>query len=170
MRAEDFYKYLYSIFENVTPLKGDCGTLCGGACCSESDAGSGMYLYPMEHKIYTPRPDWVKIYKTDFEYGDNHPVYMLSCPDRCDREIRPLACRIFPLVPYVKRGEKLQIIIDPRSRGLCPLYESGVDGEFIAAVARAAKILYAEPECREYLYAQSQLIDDYIKFYKPEGL
>lgn len=164
MKATDVYSYLYALFDDVTPQKTDCGRLCGGACCKESDAGSGMYLYPLEYKMYANKPSWAKIYKTDFTYGQGKKVYMLSCPDHCDRALRPLACRIFPLVPYVKKGERLRIIIDPRGASLCPLYKKGVSNEFSIAVTKAAKCLYAIKECREFLFAQSGLIDDFLSF------
>ena len=31
----------YRAIGHLTPLKSDCGRLCGAACCSESDAGEG---------------------------------------------------------------------------------------------------------------------------------
>lgn len=164
MKPEVFYSYVYSVLCDVTPLPEDCGKLCGGACCRESDEGSGMYLYPMEEKMYNPKPAWADISETDFEYGNGKKTLMLTCPDYCDRKLRPLACRIFPLVPYVKRGERPRVILDPRSASLCPLYNKGVDEKFSKGVWRVTKLLYAVPVCREYLYAQTELIDEYLKW------
>ena len=40
---------------DVTPLKMNCGKLCGGACCQPSpddDGENGMLLFPFEDEFY----------------------------------------------------------------------------------------------------------------------
>ncbi len=37
----------FDILGELTPLKADCGRLCGGACC-KGDAQTGMRLFPFE--------------------------------------------------------------------------------------------------------------------------
>ena len=41
-----------ALLSNLTPLKSDCGRLCGGACCQGDDA-TGMLLFPGEEALYT---------------------------------------------------------------------------------------------------------------------
>ena len=39
-----------ALLSNLTPLKSDCGRLCGGACCQGDDA-TGMLLFPGEEAL-----------------------------------------------------------------------------------------------------------------------
>ena len=69
-----------------TPLRSDCGQLCGAACCQpDEDGQGGMYLFPGEEALLPGAG------------GDFAPIY--TCDGRCAREERPLACRIFPITP-----------------------------------------------------------------------
>ena len=38
------------LLRELTPLKTDCGRLCGGACC-EGDEETGMLLFPGEDAL-----------------------------------------------------------------------------------------------------------------------
>lgn len=162
--AIDFYRYIYGILGTLTPLKADCGRLCSGACCAVTDEITGMYLFPFENEMYPAVPQWGKIYDTDFKYGENKYVDLFTCDGTCERSLRPLSCRIFPLVPYVHRGEKLSIIMDPRGKGLCPLASaadiSDLDKDFVKAVKRAMLICMQVRECREFIYALTESIDE----------
>ena len=95
MKAEKIYRYLYKLFDEVTPIKADCGQLCGGACC-KGDGDTGMYLFPFEECIYDGTENWLKICDSDF-YFNGKPVKIAICDGTCDRKKRPLSCRIFPL-------------------------------------------------------------------------
>ena len=69
-----------------TPLRSDCGQLCGAACCqADEDGQGGMYLFPGEEAL---------LHGEDSDFA---PIY--TCDGTCARENRPLACRIFPLTP-----------------------------------------------------------------------
>ena len=116
-----FYTKLYKMLENVTPLTVDCGQLCDGACCAVTDEITGMYLFPGEKVMYDPMPEWGELHDIDFTYDGGKSVDLFTCPGKCDRSLRPLSCRIFPLVPYAKRGGELEIRMDIRGRGMCPL-------------------------------------------------
>ena len=39
------------LLDALTPLKTDCGRLCGGACC-QGDETTGMLLFPGEDALY----------------------------------------------------------------------------------------------------------------------
>ncbi|MEG1472022.1 MAG: hypothetical protein RSD76_06230, partial [Clostridia bacterium] len=41
------------LLADVTPLKTNCGKLCGGACCQADESGeNGMLLFPFEETFY----------------------------------------------------------------------------------------------------------------------
>ena len=132
MDAVKLYLQLYSYLENKTPFSFDCGKICKKACCKSEYDDAGMYLFPREREVYTNLPKWARIEKSDFCY-DGECVDIFICNGTCSRDLRPLACRIFPLTPYVKDG-KLDVIIDPRGKGICPL--ANVSDEFCYAVKK----------------------------------
>ena len=137
------------ILEDITPMKGDCGRYCGGACCqSDEDGQGGMLLFPGEEKLYDPLPPGFSLSPND----DVLPgAWLLSCQGSCDRAQRPLSCRLFPLLP-TKTGTKM----DRRAWAVCPLMESGkagLRGDFVAAVQQAGQILYACPAHERLLQA-----------------
>jgi len=144
----------------ITPLRKDCGSFCGAACCQpdENDQG-GMILFPGEEQFYQ-RCDWATI--TESELLIHHqPLYLLTCDGQCKRAERPLACRIFPLTPYIK-ADRLQIILDVRAWPICPLMPSGVDGlsgEFVLAVQTAMHALWREDAHRAYMVELTRMID-----------
>lgn len=161
---EFFYKAIYKIIGDATPLCADCGKLCGNACCAVTDEITGMYLFPYENVMYEKMPDWGKIYDTDFTYGNESEVDLFTCTGTCERERRPLSCRIFPLVPYAHPGEDIKIIMDIRGRGMCPL-ASGADKEmlseeFVERVTRAMRLCMCNKETRDFICALTDSIDE----------
>lgn len=164
MKPETLYKMVYRLLEDVTPLPADCGKLCGGACCEDNEAGTGMYLYPFEINMFEEEPAWCTLTRTLERYNEKDHLILLECDGTCDRTLRPLACRIFPLAPYVKDG-KLSIVVDPRAKGLCPL-ATGIrmedyDPLFLENVEKVCRILYKFKECREFMEFQSRLMDEW---------
>lgn len=161
-----FYNAAANIIGDNTPLCVDCGKLCNNACCEVTDEITGMYLFPEEKKRWMIVPSWAKIYDTDFEYSDECFAKLFTCKGKCVRKMRPLACMIFPLVPYAHRGEKLQIIMDPRGRSMCPLVQAvkieELDPEFVKAVTRAMNMLMKVRECREFIYSLSKQLDEFL--------
>ena len=149
----------------VTPLKTDCGALCGAACCQDSpdpNETAGMLLFPGEAELYAHQGTWMELLPSALLF-DGQPVPLLACHLPCPRRHRPLACRIFPLVPFVKDG-KLTVRMDVRARPLCPLYDSGIAGldpDFVAAVKDALRILWADPVHREYLCLLTEHLKEY---------
>ena len=163
MKSTEFYKLVYSILADHTPLKGDCGKACNKACCEGDKDGDGMYLFPKEEDMYPTIPSWAAIFETDFEYKKGAFAPLFSCDGACDREKRPLSCRIFPLTPYITATGELKVIIDPRANGICPLsalHVSDFDPRFVSAVEMVGKVLIKNSETREFLYSFSRLIDE----------
>ena len=167
LSAKQFYTKLYKILENVTPLEIDCGKLCNGACCAVTDEVTGMYLFPGERVMYNPMPDWGEIQDIDFTYGEGKSVDFFTCEGKCDRSLRPLSCRIFPLAPHITKEGKLEIIMDVRGRGMCPLAtamkKEDLSPLFSERVEKAMKFCMLNPETREFIYALSDSIDEITK-------
>lgn len=162
--AIDFYRKIYSIIGEETPLTIDCGKLCDGACCAVTDEITGMYLFPHEEKMYEKLPAWAEIYDTDFTYSDGRETSLFTCTGKCERQLRPLSCRIFPLVPYAHRGEELKIVMDARGRGMCPLIAamnvSDLSFQFVKNVKKAMTLCMNIKEIREFIYALTDSIDE----------
>ena len=108
--SKQIIKSAYEMVGGMTPLKSDCGRLCGAACCSSEGY---MLLFPYEQELVGGD---FKIVRKELEgYG---PVDALYCDGECDRDVRPLSCRIFPLAPKFME-DKLFVRLDPRGRVVC---------------------------------------------------
>lgn len=172
MNVEYIYLQLYRLFDKSTPIKADCGRLCEKSCCKGDDGG--MYLFPGEEKVFELlKPDWAKIEKSDFCYkynGKTKNVPILFCNGNCDRYQRPLACRIFPLTPYINGGKKTEIIVDPRAKAICPLAKTfkteDFDGKFLGDIKKTFSVLMKSKEITEFMKEYSAYIDEYKRFFE----
>lgn len=137
----------YAAISDRTPMLTDCGALCESACCeSDEDGQGGVYLFPGEEAC-TGECDWGRIESDSFGA-------MLVCDDWCDRERRPLACRIFPLTPVKSAEGRWTVRMDARARAMCPLVRSGVKGlnpDFVRGVVKAIRIIASDPEGEAFL-------------------
>ena len=128
--------------KNVTPLKKDCGRVCGTRCCRPLEGEeTGMLLFPGEAEAYADREGWVVCHAAQ---GD-----IVVCPGTCDREERPLSCRLFPLLPLIGDDGAIRVVTDLRARAVCPLARQGksaLDPEFIDAVREAGELLAQSEE------------------------
>ncbi len=166
MHISEIYKSIYKYYGETTPLLVDCGKLCNGACCeSDDNEETGMYLFPGEEKLFYNNPDF-KIIPSEFEYGSKF-ANILICKGRCQRENRPLSCRIFPVIPYIKNNNT-KLIFDPRAKSVCPLTEltdfSQLDREFIRKTENVIRLLMKFSETRIFLESLTDILDDYLKF------
>ena len=138
-----------ALLESVTPLKRDCGRVCGVACCqSDEDGQGGMLLFPGEEALYDPLPPGFSMQQDD---GVLQGALLITCAGRCEREKRPLSCRLFPLLPSPEGA-----VLDQRAWAVCPLMESGIRGlnpDFVQAVNAAGALLYRHPGCAALLSA-----------------
>ena len=119
-----------------------------------------MELFPGEEKL--------------FEGDDNYQIIrkgnsvLIKCNGSCDRMNRPLACRLFPLFPFVEDvdGVKtLSVIRDPRGASICPIaHDEQVkfDREFVRAVRRAGMFLMKDKDCADYLEEMSDTLNDIL--------
>lgn len=134
------------LLRDVTPLKTDCGKVCGARCCRSLEGEeTGMLLFPGEEEEYRNREGW--------SLRQAAAGTLAVCPGRCARGERPLACRIFPLIPVIRDGE-VKAAADLRAAAVCPLLRQGIRGmdpEFREAVRQAGRLLAAEEEQRAFL-------------------
>lgn len=134
------------LLRDVTPLRTDCGLVCGGACCrSLPGEETGMLLFPGEAARYADRPGY-RVQST--AAGE-----LLICDGHCDREDRPLSCRLFPLLPVVRDGDA-RVAMDARARAVCPLAAHGVRGlseAFVETVRQAGRRLLTDEKQRAFL-------------------
>jgi len=145
------------LLENVTPLKTDCGRVCSGACCRSLEGEmTGMLLFPGEEDCYG-----------DAEGFSMQPVpggLLLICSGRCDRAQRPLACRLFPLLPLV-REDGIHVAVDARARAVCPLSRQGkeaLDPAFVAAVKQTGEMLMQDAAQAAFLRQLTQEHDELV--------
>lgn len=134
------------ILAEVTPLKTDCGKVCGARCCRSLEGEeTGMLLFPGEEAYYAGKPGWT--------LRRTASGMLLVCPGSCARDERPLACRIFPLLPVIREGE-VKVAADQRARAVCPLMKQGIRGmdpAFAEAVREAGKILMEDGAQRTFM-------------------
>ncbi len=154
---------------DITPLKSNCGRLCGGACCQSDDTGeNGMLLFPFEEEFYKKPVEGFA-----FHLADDDTLFRggkrLVCEGDCLREHRPLACRMFPLRIRLlgdELGERTQVLaeLDPRAWCCCPLLEQGglraMSADFIGAVQRAGEALIGNVYMLEALHNEQRLLDE----------
>ena len=127
---------------NVTPLKKDCGRVCGARCCRPLEGEeTGMLLFPGEAEAYAELEGWTVRHAAQ---GD-----IVVCPGTCNREERPLSCRFFPLLPLIGDDGAIRVVMDQRARAVCPLARQGksaLDPAFIDAVREAGELLAQSEE------------------------
>ncbi|MDO4548533.1 MAG: hypothetical protein Q4D04_10565 [Clostridia bacterium] len=128
---------------DLTPLKSDCGLMCGSACCRPDDDGQGgVMLLPTE-----VAGDWGHVVESD-------RCRVLVCDKMCERPSRPFLCRVFPLAPVLCKDGAWKARMDARSRAMCPIYRSGIAGldrVFVKAVERAFNILSKDAAMNDFL-------------------
>lgn len=123
---------------------------------------TGMYLFPGEAELLSPAD--FNIIPTALSLRTGVKILLAVCNGQCARSERPLACRIFPLTPYLTSDGRLTTIVDPRAMPLCPLTRpSGIkriQPKFIRAVEDVAHMLYDHEETRDFLQIVSGMIDE----------
>ncbi len=159
MKKENVIKSCYSVLRRVTPLNFDCGKICNGKCC-KGDEKTGMLLFPGEEKLIDPN---INIIET--ESGDKLAV----CDGTCDRNRRPLSCRIYPLFPIIyENNDKTVIKVVFDFRADCPLWEGKYDfnRRFVASVKRVGKYLLLNEETAAYYKDLSDMHKEQIELIK----
>ena len=142
------YKKSRRIIEDKTPLKKDCGLICGGACC-KGDSQTGMLLFPGE--------------ETTLDIIEKDGVRLAVCNGKCERHERPLSCMIFPFFPYITAEGRVKVIPDIRGYDVCPLVKNFADVKFdrsfLRRVREVGRLLMTDEDCREFMLETSREID-----------
>jgi len=154
------FRWAYARLSRVTPLVSDCGELCGKSCCKGLDGKAGMYLFPGEEALLSPDWDWLTLewhLVSEREFcpsweGRIERVGFVICRGVCPREQRPLACRLFPLVPE----PTLDVALDSDAALMCPIARYARIEEIDAGFVQACREVYG-------LLAQDPLVlDDFL--------
>ena len=151
MSAYEAVRDARELLVNLTPLKTDCGRLCQGACC-QGDEKTGMLLFPGEEAFYEGCT-FARIIPAGFMLG-GQDAQLLVCDGTCDRENRPLACRLFPLFLKFKEDGTTKMRMDVRAKSVCPLTDYGIkalDADFKQAARKAYDFLLEDDACAAYL-------------------
>ncbi len=156
MKKENVIKSCYSLFKNITPLSFDCGKICNRKCCG-GDGKIGMLLFPGEENL---------IDNAIAKEKDSCGNFIALCDGKCNRNGRPLSCRIYPLFPILKKDDGkafIEVVLDPRAD--CPLCEGEykITRSFIKAVKRTGKFLLLNEETAEFYESLSAEVEDIIK-------
>lgn len=159
MTKENVLLSCYSLLRRETPLKFDCGKICGGSCC-KGDEKTGMLLFPGEESLIDEN---IEIKET--ESGEKIAV----CNGSCNRNKRPLACRIYPLFPLAsEENEKVKIksVLDYRAD--CPLKngEYNFNRAFVKRVKRVGKYLLQNEETRVFYLSLCENFNEYESLLK----
>lgn len=113
-----------------------------------------MLLFPGEDMLYRDREGWT--------IRQTPAGPMVICPGTCSREDRPLACRLFPLLPVIRDGT-VKAAMDQRAYAVCPLARQGIralDPEFAEAVREAGRMLAADGEQYRFLEVLTEEQDE----------
>lgn len=131
----------------ATPLKQDCGRVCGARCCRPLEGEeTGMLLFPGEADAYAGKPGW--------QVREAARGNLVICPGTCERDERPLSCRLFPLLPVIADDGGIRVVTDLRAKAVCPLARQGksaMDPAFIEAVREAGELLAQNDEQAMFL-------------------
>ena len=152
-------KRIYKRLDEVSPVDFDCGTLCGEVCCvydaDESHAEElVLYLLPGEELMYEDSPDFELYYMDSSEIRYPHSwkdnIYLVKCknPPRCDRSIRPIQCRTFPLVPHISKNGEFHLVLDETEFPYeCPIIRDHIklNEDFINVTYEIWKMLISNP-------------------------
>lgn len=151
------YNELYALLGDLTPLTADCGEVCGAACCHGEDT-EGMLLFPDEAAHLNCANRIIR------ENGQE----LYVCDGTCDRRMRPLSCRLFPLFPVVTASGRVKAVYDPRAFRVCPLIRLQanvrLDRRFVRAVRAVGRQIAADPAGRAFLIEQTAQLQEINRF------
>lgn len=150
---------IYQRLDEVTPVDFDCGKLCGEVCCVyDADETHTeelvLNLLPGEELMYEDSPDFELYYMDSSEIRYPHSwkdnIYLVKCknPPRCDRSIRPIQCRTFPLVPHISKNGEFHLVLDETEFPYeCPIIRDHIklNENFINVTYEIWKMLISNP-------------------------
>lgn len=159
-----YYKIAYKKLDRLTPLPFDCSELCNKRCCGGDK--KGMYLFPFEYEFMQSQGFVIK----DKVIDASNNIKLLMCEGFCDRHERPLACRIFPLFPYIDENNKsINVEFDLRGKSICPLQfqdikEIVLKKRFKRTIKKVFKKLVKIPQIYDFCLLMTQEIQFLSRF------
>ena len=156
---EKTIKNIYKTLDKVSPVDFDCGKLCGEVCCTY-DADDyhndelALYLLPGEELMYLESDSFELYYIDSDEIAYPHSwkgkIYLVKCknPPKCDRNIRPIQCRTFPLSPHISKDNKFHLIFDETEFPYkCPIIHEHIklNDDFIRETYKVWSVLIKNP-------------------------
>lgn len=171
--AEEMKKSIEKIYQRlnkVTPVDFDCGKLCGEVCCvydSEEYPNDdlALFLLPGEELMYEGSKEFELYYidakELDFPHSWKGEVALVKClnPPRCDRSIRPIQCRTFPLVPHISKNGEFHLVLDDSEFPYkCPIIEEHIQfrTDFLIETYDIWKILIQNPLVYDFVDMDSR--------------
>jgi len=173
-------KKMYDMLDEVTPVDFDCGTLCGEVCCVYDDGeycnkDLVLYLLPGEELMYEDS-DYFEVYyinpkELDYPRSWKDDVFIVECnnPPHCDRSIRPIQCRTFPLVPHISKEGQFHLILDENEFPYeCPIIRDNIklNDDFVQVTYDVWKILISNPNVYSLILFDSRRRDNKRKGYE----
>ena len=133
---------------------------------SEPDMEMGIYQLPGEDKIHRREGEdyrWTEESTEEFEFPESWKgkVFFLHCmnPPHCQRALRPIQCRTFPLLPHLtEEGELIMIYDDTEVPYACPLIEETLplNDDFVKATTTVWRHLIRDPLIYDLVKADSE--------------
>lgn len=181
--AEEMKKTIQTIYDKldeVTPVDFDCGELCGEVCCVYDDGEYRnkdlvLYLLPGEELMYEDS-EYFEVYcidpkELDYPRSWKDDVFIVECndPPRCDRKIRPIQCRTFPLVPHISKDGQLHMILDENEFPyVCPIIRDNIklNDDFVNVTYNVWKVLISNPNVYSLILFDSRRRDNKRKGYE----
>ena len=147
----------YELIGRNTPVAFDCGKLCNKKCC-KGDSKDGMLLFPGEEVLFENNENFTVYFDKRYEN------YAVRCNGLCNRNERPLACRIFPYFIYGEKSTgKVSVAPDIRAIDFCSLIKEKLplDRKFLRSLRVCAKKFESNTEIFEYLCRISEILTDF---------
>lgn len=124
------YQKIYDLTLLDTALNTDCGLLCASACCGHHD-NYGIYLLPGEECMFINENNHDFIFEIQdasnpvFPASWDGDVYFLYCHKACERHMRPMQCRTYPVAPHIDDQGRFMLILETlQTQYVCPLIEN----------------------------------------------
>lgn len=171
--TKETYLKIYQLLDTVSPVDYDCGELCESICCTCNDENTKnkdmvIYLLPGEEKLFFGKEDWFNISKENTKYYEypkswQGDVFFIRCktPPTCNRKLRPIQCRTFPLTPFINEYNKLQMIYEiDNSTYICPLIKENIklNEDFIEKTYKAWSLLIQDKLIYDLIKMDSKLL------------
>ena len=111
-------------------------------------------MLPGEELIYEDSDDFELFYIDSSEIKYPHSwkgqIYLVKCinPPKCDRSIRPIQCRTFPLLPHIDKQGVFHLIFDESEFPYkCPIVDNKIklNDDFVKVTYEVWSMLIGNP-------------------------